>query len=143
MKILEVERLTPYLVDSKDAARFRIRIQRVDPTVNKLCINTLVEDISTCNRVGLTSSEVFDLPVGKDEFEFEIALNHLNLKPGEYMVDFWVGAVPITSSWNLYDAVYGAMTFEVETYNKKMFGLWDSTFGYNYFDGCETKMIGK
>ena len=143
MKILEVERLTPYLVDSKDAARFCIRIQRVDPTVNKLCINTLVEDISTCNRVGLTSSEVFDLPKDKDEFEFEIALNHLNLKPGEYMVDFWVGAVPITSSWNLYDAVYGAMTFEVETYNKKMFGLWDSTFGFNYFDGCETKMIGK
>jgi lipopolysaccharide transport system ATP-binding protein len=141
MKILEVERLTPYVVDSKDTTRYRIRIQKVDPTVKKVCINTLVEDISTCNRVGLTSSPIFDLPEDKNEFEFEIALNHLNLRPGEYMVDFWVGAMPIVSSWNLYDAVYGALTFEVGTYNKSTFGLWDSTFGFNYFDGCETKLV--
>ena len=142
MKIMEVERLTPYLVDSKDTTRYRIRLQKVDPTVKKVCINTLVEDISTCNRVGLTSSPIFDIPEDKNEFEFEIAMNHLNLRPGEYMVDFWVGAVPIVNSWNLYDAVYGALTFEVGTYNKSTFGLWDSTFGFNYFDGCETKMIG-
>ena len=142
MKILEVERLTPYVVDSKDTTRYRIRLQKIDSTVKKVCINTLVEDISTCNRVGLTSSPIFDLPEDKDEFTFEIAMNHLNLRPGEYMVDFWVGAMPIVNSWNLYDAVYGALTFEVGTYNKSTFGLWDSTFGFNYFDGCETKMIG-
>ena len=142
MKILEIERLTPYKVDSKDSTQYRVRFRRTDPTVKKVCLNTLVEDILTDNRVGLTSSEVFDLPAGKDEFEFVVTLNHLNLKIGTYKVDFWLSAEPMVNSWNLYDAVYDALTFEVETYDKKMFGLWDSSFGFNYFDGCETKLIG-
>lgn len=140
MKILEIERLTPYKVDSKDSMQYRVRFQRTDPTVKKVCLNTLVEDILTDNRVGLTSSEVFDLPAGKDEFEFVVTLNHLNLKIGTYQVDFWISAEPMVNSWNLYDAVYNALTFEVETYNKKMFGLWDASFGFNYFDGCETRL---
>ena len=101
----------------------------------------MVEEILTGNRVGVTCSDVFDLPEGKNEFEFKVTLNHLNLRPGDYMVDFWVSAEPMVNSWNLYDAVYDALTFQVETYNKKMFGLWDSSFGYNYFDGCETEML--
>jgi len=141
MKILEIERLTPYQVDSKDSTEYRVRIQRTDPTVKKVCVNTMVEEILTGNRVGLTCSDIFDLPAGKDEFEFKVTLNHLNLRPGDYMVDFWIGGVPIVSSWNIYDAVYDALTFHVETYDKKLFALWDSSFGYNYFDGCETKLL--
>ena len=141
MKILEIERLTPYQVDSKDSTMYRVRVQRTDPTIKKLCVNTMVEEILTGNRVGVTCSDVFDLPEGKNEFEFKVTLNHLNLRPGDYMVDFWVSAEPMVNSWNLYDAVYDALTFQVETYNKKMFGLWDSSFGYNYFDGCETEML--
>jgi len=142
MKIIEIERLTPYQVDSKDLTEYRVRIQRTDTTVKKVCINTMVEEILTGNRVGLTCSEIFDLQDGKNEFEFKVTLNHLNLRPGDYMVDFWIGGVPIISSWNIYDAVYDSLTFHVETYDKKMFGLWDSDFGFNYFDGCETKLIG-
>jgi hypothetical protein len=141
MKILEIERLTPYQVDSKDSTMYRVRVQRTDPTIKKLCVNTMVEEILTGNRVGVTCSDVFDLPEGENEFEFKVTLNHLNLRPGDYMVDFWVSAEPMVNSWNLYDAVYDALTFQVETYNKKMFGLWDSSFGYNYFDGCETEML--
>ena len=141
MKIMEIERLTPYQVDSKDSTEYCVRIKRTDPSVKQVCIDTMVEEILTGNRVGVTCSEIFDLPAGKDEFEFKVKLNHLNLRPGDYMVDFWIGGVPIVSSWNIYDAVYDALTFHVETYDKKMFGLWDSSFGYNYFDGCETKML--
>ena len=141
MKILEIERLTPYQVDSKDSTMYRVRVRRTDSTIKKLCMNTMVEEILTGNRVGVTCSEVFDLQEGKDEYEFKVTLNHLNLRPGDYMVDFWVSAEPMVNSWNLYDAVYDALTFQVETYDKKMFGLWDSSFGYNYFDGCETKML--
>ncbi len=141
MKILEIERLTPYQVDSKDSTEYRVRIQRTDHTIKKVCVNTMVEEILTGNRVGVTCSEIFDLLEGKNEFEFKVKLNHLNLRPGDYMVDFWLSAEPVVNSWNLYDAVYDALTFQVETYDKKMFGLWDSSFGYNYFDGCETKML--
>ena len=141
VKILEIERLTPYIVDSKDSSKFRVRFEKTDPAIKKVCLNTLVEDIVTDNRVGLTSSKVFDFPEGKKEFEFEVTLNHLNLKPGSYKVDFWISAEPMVNSWNLYDAVYDALTFEVQTYDKKMFGCWDSSFGFNYFDGCETKLL--
>ena len=141
MKIMEIERLTPYQVDSKDSTRYRVRVEKTDPTIKKVCVNTMVEEILTGNRVGVTCSEVYDLPEGKKEFEFEVTLNHLNLRPGDYMVDFWMSAEPVVNSWNLYDAVYDALTFHVETYDQKMFGLWDSSFGYNYFDGCETKML--
>ena len=121
---------------------FRVCFTKTDLTIKKVCLNTLIEDIVTDNRVGLTSSEVFDFPNGKTDFEFEVTLNHLNLKPGSYKVDFWISAEPMVNSWNLYDAVYDALTFEVQTYDDKMFGLWDPTFGFNYFDGCETKLIG-
>lgn len=140
MKILEIERLTPYEVDSKDSTEYRVRVKRTDSKVKKVCVNTMVEEILTGNRVGVTCSETFGLPAGKDELEFKVKLNHLNLRPGDYMVDFWLSAEPVVNSWNLYDAVYDALTFHVETYDKKMFGIWDSSFGYNYFDGCETKM---
>ena len=141
VKILEVERLTPYIVDSKDEYKFRVRFEKTDPTIKKVCLNTLVEDIVTDNRVGLTSSEVFDFPEGKKEFEFEVTLRHLNLKPGSYKVDFWISAEPMINSWNLYDAVYNSLTFEVQTYDQKMLGLWDQTYGFNYFDGCEVKLL--
>ncbi len=142
MKILEIERLTPYEVDSKDSTEYRVRAKCTDPTIKKVCLNTMVEEILSGNRVGVTCSDTFDIPAGKDEFEFKVKLNHLNLRPGDYMVDFWLSAEPVVNSWNLYDAVYDALTFHVETYDNKMFGLWDSSFGFNFFDGCETKMLG-
>ena len=143
MKISRIERISPYVVDSKNSLTFKVCFIRIDLSVKKVCLNTLVEDILTDNRVGLTCSEVFDLSTDKNEYEFEVTLNHLNLKPGTYKVDFWLSAEPIVNSWNLYDAVYDALTFEVQTYNNKIFGLWDSTFGFNYFDGCENKLTEK
>ena len=143
MKISRIERISPYVVDSKDSLTFKVSFIRTDLSVKKVCLNTLVEDILTDNRVGLTCSEVFDLSTDKNEYEFEVTLNHLNLKPGTYKVDFWLSAEPMVNSWNLYDAVYDALTFEVRTYNNKIFGLWDSTFGFNYFDGCENKLTEK
>jgi lipopolysaccharide transport system ATP-binding protein len=141
VKLLEVERLTPYVVDSKDSVSFRVRFCKTDNTVKKICLNTLVEDILTDNRVGLTCSEVYDMPSGDGVHEFVVTLNHLNLKPGAYKVDFWLSAEPMVNSWNLYDAVYDALTFEVQTYDQKTIGGWDASFGFNYFDGCETKLI--
>lgn len=141
LKIIEIERLTPYKVDSTDSIQFRVRIKRLDKTVRKICMNTLVDDILTDNRVGVTCSEIYDIPQDRDEFEMLITLNHLNLKHGSYKVNFWASADPIINSWNLYDCIYNSLTFEVEFYKQKPITVWPNDWGFNYFDGCTSQLI--
>lgn len=141
LEIYEIERLTPYQVDSIDSQIYKVRFKRNDHSIKKVCLNTLVDDILTDNRVGVTCGKVFDLPIDKNEFEFEVTLNHLNLKPGAYKMNFWISAEPMINSWNLYDAVYNSLTFEVISYNEKPITVWPNDWGFNYFDGCETKLI--
>lgn len=140
LEITEIERLTPYQIDSKDSQRYRVRFIRNDKSIKKVCLNTLVDDILTDNRVGLTCGDVFDLDPTKNEFEFEVTLNHLNLKHGAYKMNFWLSAEPMINSWNLFDAVYNSLTFEVVSYNDKPITVWPNDWGFNYFDGCETKL---
>ena len=141
LEITEIERLTPYMVDSTDDQVYRVRVIRRDPSIKKVCMNTLVDDILTDNRVGLTSSEVFDIPEGKNEFEIEVTLHHLNLKLGAYKMNFWVSAEPMINSWNLFDAIYNSLTFEVVSYRDKPITVWPNDWGFNYFDGCKAKIL--
>lgn len=141
IEILEIERLGSYHIDSTDSIQFRILVRKNDNSVNKICLTTLVDDIITDNRVGLTCSETFTIPADKTEFEFVVKLNHLNLKPGAYKMNFWLCGDKIVNSWNIYDAIYNSLTFEVDTYNNNMFGTWAPDWGFNYFDGCETILI--
>ena len=140
LEITEIERLTPYKVDSTDDQVYRVRVVRHDPSIKKVCLNTLVDDILTDNRVGLTCSEVFDIPVGKNEFEMEVTLHHLNLKHGAYKMNFWVSAEPMINSWNLFDAIYNSLTFEVVSYKDKPITVWPNDWGFNYFDGCKVNL---
>ena len=137
LEITEVERLTPYKVDSTDDQVYRVRVKRKDSSIKKVCLNTLVDDILTDNRVGVTCSDVFDIPEGKKEFEMEVTLRHLNLKPGTYKMNFWVSAEPMINSWNLFDAIYNSLTFEVISYKNKPITVWPNDWGFNYFDGCK------
>ncbi len=141
LEITEIERLTPYKVDSTDDQVYRVRVVRRDPSIKKVCLNTLVDDILTDNRVGLTCSEVFDIPEGKNEFEMEVTLHHLNLKLGAYKMNFWVSAEPMINSWNLFDAIYNSLTFEVVSYKDKPITVWPNDWGFNYFDGCNAKIM--
>ncbi len=140
LEITEVERLTPYKVDSTDDQVYCVRVVRRDPSIKKVCLNTLVDDVLTDNRVGLTCSEVFDIPDGKNEFEMEVTLHHLNLKLGAYKMNFWVSAEPMINSWNLFDAIYNSLTFEVVSYKDKPITVWPNDWGFNYFDGCTAKI---
>lgn len=137
LEITEIERLTPYKVDSTDDQVYRVHVVRRDSSIKKVCLNTLVDDILTDNRIGLTCSEVFDIPEGKNEFEMEVTLHHLNLKHGAYKMNFWVSAEPMINSWYLYDAIYNSLTFEVVSYNDKPITVWPNDWGFNYFDGCK------
>ena len=141
LEIVEVERLTPYKVDSTADQVYRVRVKRNDPSIKKVCLNTLVDDILTDNRVGLTCSDVFDIPEGKNEFEMEVTLHHLNLKLGSYKMNFWLSAGPMINSWNLYDAIYNSLTFEVVSYRDKPITVWPNDWGFNYFDGCKAKLM--
>ena len=141
LEIIEVERLTPFKVDSTDDQIYRVRVKRKDPSIKKVCLNTLVDDILTDNRVGVTCSEVFDIPEGKNEFEMEVTLHHLNLKNGAYKMNFWLSAGPMINSWNLFDAIYNSLTFEVVSYNDKPITVWPNDWGFNYFDGCKAKLV--
>lgn len=141
LEITEIERLTPYKVDSTDDQIYRVHVIRHDPSIKKVCLNTLVDDILTDNRVGLTCSDIFDIPEGKNEFEMEVVLHHLNLKLGVYKMNFWVSAEPMINSWNLFDAIYNSLTFEVVSYKDKPITVWPNDWGFNYFDGCSAKLV--
>ena len=140
LEITEVERLTPYKVDSTDEQTYRVRVCRRDPSIKKVCLNTLVDDILTDNRVGLTCSDIFDIPEGKNEFEIEVTLRHLNLTKGNYKMNFWLSSDPVINSWNILDGIYNSLTFEVVSYNQKPITVWPNDCGFNYFDGCTTKI---
>ena len=140
LEITEVERLTPYQVDSTDEQVYRVRVVRHDPSIKKVCLNTLVDDILTDNRVGLTCSDIFDIPEGKNEFELEVTLRHLNLKHGAYKMNFWISVDPMINSWNILDGIYNSLTFEVTGYKDKPITVWPNDWGFNYFDGCTTKI---
>ena len=137
LEITEVERLTPYQVDSTDEQVYRVRVIRHDPYIKKVCLNTLVDDILTDNRVGLTCSDIFDIPEGKNEFDMEVTLRHLNLKHGAYKMNFWLSSEPMINSWNLFDAIYNSLTFEINGYKEKPITVWPNDWGFNYFDGCD------
>ncbi len=141
LEIIEIERLTPYKVDSTDEQVYRVRVVRHDPSIKKVCLNTLVDDILTDNRVGLTCSDIFEIPEGKNEFELEVTLRHLNLKHGAYKMNFWVSGEPVINSWNLFDAIYNSLTFEVISYKDKPITVWPNDWGFNYFDGCSAKLL--
>ena len=141
LEITEVERLTPYQIDSTDEQVYRIRVHRHDKSIRKVCLNTLVDDILTDNRVGLTCSEIFDIPDNKNDFEMEVTLRHLNLKHGAYKMNFWVSSEPMINSWNIFDGIYNSLTFEVVSYKDKPITVWPNDWGFNYFDGCSAKLL--
>lgn len=142
MRILSVERLTPYKVDSTDSLKFRVRVSKNGSKVPNINMTTLVDDMARRARVGLTCSPEFDITDKPEEFDIEITLNHLNLKQGKYKMNFWLCHGDVFSSMNLFDCIYSSLTFEVVGYQKKFITEWARDWGMNYFDGCETRILG-
>ena len=140
MEITKIERITPYHIDSLDSAVFRVNVKNLNKDIKNVQLTTLVDDVRTDQRVGLTCSEPIDIS-NRDEFVFEVTLNNLNLTPGIYRMNFWVGQGDITSSWNLFDCIYNSLTFEVDTYNQKMVKYWANDWGFNYFGNCKTELL--
>lgn len=141
IEITEIERLTPYEVDSADVLSFRIRMKKNDDSVRVFNLTTLIDDIKTDNRVGLACSEAIDISKEGITFEVIVTLRQLNLTPGRYKMNFWIGHGNITNSWDLYDCIYNSLTFEVETFHKKLLNYWAKDWGFNYFDNYEVSLV--
>ena len=141
IEIIEIERLSPYKLDSMDSVMFRIRMKRNDMSVRFINLTSLVDDIPTDNRVGLASSNMIDISELGNVFELMVTLNQLNLTRGRYKMNFWVGQGEITNSWHLFDCIYNSLTFEVETCNKKHFNNWAKDWGFNFFSHCDVSLI--
>ena len=139
MQVTKIERVTPYHIDSLDAATFRVYVKNLDKNLKTVQLTTLVDDVRTDQRVGLTCSQPLDI-TDKDEFVMEVTLNNMNLTPGAYRMNFWVGQGDVTSSWHLFDCIYNSLTFEVDSYDQKMVKYWANDWGFNYFGNCETKL---
>ena len=140
MEITKIERLTPYHIDSLDAAKFRVYVKNLNKDIKNIQLTTLVDDVRTDQRVGLTCSQPIDI-TGKDEFTLEVTLHNLNLTPGHYRMNFWVGQGDITSSWHLFDCIYNSLTFEVDSFDQKMVKYWAKDWGFNYFGNCNTELV--
>ena len=141
LEIIEVERVSPYKVDSTDSCVFRIRVKKHSDSIKRIQMTTLIDDFDIWARVGLTCSNEMDITNEPEIFDLEIKLNNLNLRRGQYSLNFWLGYGDIHSSFRLYDCVYNVLTFKVETYNKKFFSFWEREWGSCYFDGCEAKLL--
>ena len=141
MEIIEIERLTPYKIDSTDPLEFRVRASKKGNNIKKIQLTTLVDDATTTQRVGLTCSDEIDVSDKPNEFDLYVKLNNINLTSGIYMMNFWIGFGDIYSTLSIYDAVYNSLTFEVSTVNKHIVTRWAKDWGFNYFDRCETKLM--
>ena len=140
MEIIKIERLSPYHLDSLDSPKFRVYVKNLNKDIKTIQLTTLVDDVRTDQRVGLTCSQPIDIS-NKDEFTLEVTLNNLNLTPGIYRMNFWVGQGDITSSWNLFDCIYNSLVFEVDSFDQKMVKYWAKDWGFNYFGHCNTILL--
>ena len=140
IEILKIQRLSPYLEDSDSQQTFRLTL-RNNERKKKFQISALVDEVSSGNRVGLVCSPEMDLEKQPTIFDVDVVLKGLNLTKGRYRMNFWIGIGDVFTSMHYYDRVFDANTFEVETLHGNFINMWDRTFGFNYFDGCEFHLI--
>jgi ABC-type multidrug transport system ATPase subunit len=133
IEIIEVERLTPFTVDSKSDLEFRIRLRNNEHKKNvQIC--TLIDDIRTDNRVGLTNTEEIILNESSHEIDIKLRVKSTNLTRGKYKLSFWVGTGDVYSSMHYYDRVFNSLTFEVSSILNKPVNMWYDDWGFTYFE---------
>ena len=141
LEILEVRRLTPYHIDSMDECRFLIKIRKHTNHIKQVQITTLIDDYNLWHRVGLTCSQELDISNAGEVFNMEVDLKGLNLKNGQYSINFWLGIGDVSTTLKLYDAVYNVVTIYVDTCDKKTVNHWDREWGSCYFQGCPARIL--
>ena len=130
LEILELTRVSPYKLDSRDDVVFVAKVRRNSGTIKNFQFTTLIDNIASGGtRVGMAYSPEVLWPEGKDDAEFEIRIPEHHLARGKYILDVWVGQGDITSSYKYFDSVYDSLTFEVDTIKGIPISEWHNYWG--------------
>ena len=140
IEILEVERVNPSSIDVTDELIFRVRLRNND-NKQKFQICTLIDDVRTDNRVGLTCSDEIFIENTAKEFDVEIRIKDHNLTRGRYKMNFWIGVGDIRTNMTYYDRIFNSLTFEVDRLHDQPISMWYDDWGFNYFDNSSTKLL--
>ena len=140
IEILEVERVNPSPIDVTDELIFRVRLRNND-NKQKFQICTLIDDVRTDNRVGLTCSDEIFIESTAKEFNVEIRIKDHNLTRGRYKMNFWIGVGDIRTNMTYYDRIFNSLTFEVDRLHDQPISMWYDDWGFNYFDNSSTKLL--
>ena len=118
-----------------EVLHFVLHIKNNDPTIKKFTIGLMIDNDEEM-RVGSYVSPVYDVPVGKPEFDVHIKLAHHNLARGTYRVGFNIGHKEIAYGLRDYDVVHPVLMMNVvnSTANTPIV-LWQKQWGNtNYHD---------
>ena len=128
-EILEIKRLTPYLLDAEEDLKYQIEVKR-NLGISTFSITTLITNIDSTERVGMAySSDLTWDDDNKKSAIYEISIADHHLAKGRYTLDIWINHGDIYSSIKHYDAVYQTITFEVDSKGKHYFGEWYGNWG--------------
>ena len=130
LEILELTRVSPYMIDSTEDIIFVAKVKRNSKTIKNFQFTTLIDNIASGGtRVGMAYSPEVVWPEGKDEVEFEIRIPEHHLAKGKYILDVWVGQGDVTNSYKYFDSVYDSLTLEVESVLGVPISEWHSYWG--------------
>ena len=130
IEFLELQRITPYSLDSTEDIIFRAKVKRNATTIKNFKITVLIDNIASGGtRVGMAYSPEIVWPEGNETAEFEIRIPEHHLARGKYIMDVWVGQGDITSSYKYFDSVYDTLTLNIETVLGTPISEWHSYWG--------------
>ena len=133
LEFLSVKRLSAFSIDSCDSLEFEIRI-KVNKRIEHFQIASFIDDVGRATeRVGMASSDILDVPSGKDFFTVRVSIRNHNLSKSRYIMDFWLCLGDVSSSFRVYDRVYDTVTFEVNRLKGKYIVSWEKGYGQNFY----------
>ena len=114
---------------------FVLHVKNNDPTIKRFTVGLMIDNNEEM-RVGSYVSPVYDVPLGKKEFDIHIKLAHHNLARGTYRVGFNIGHKELAYGLRDYDVVHPVLMMNIVnlTINTPIV-LWQKQWGsINYHD---------
>lgn len=140
IELIELKRDFNYSIDSSEVLKFHLKLKKND-NIQKIQICSLIDDVKTNNRVGLSCTDEIDITKLSKEFKVEVTINNHNLTQGQYIMNFWIAYGDIHSNMSYYDRVFNCLPFEIESINMKPVNMWYDSWGFSYFKDNSIKVV--
>ena len=130
LEIMEVSRLSPYKVESTDDVVISVVVKRNNPQIKNFQLVVLVDNTQyEGRRVGMSISPQMVWEQNGDIATYEVTLKEHHCAKGTFSLTIWLCSGDVTNSFLHYDAVYGTVTFEVDSYNRSQIIEWHEYWG--------------